>query len=238
MNRQLRKVDNPAIDRDPKQRTLMSNVYDRIRRDVLDGELRPGIRLRFEEMKLRYGVGLSPLREALTRLAAEKLVILEEHKGFRVSPISKEDLLDILFMRKQIDAMGICMAIASGDDRWESGIVASLHELGKRRSLGPDGRIDPEWEARHRAFHFSLVAACGSPRLLQVHDLLCDQADRYRRLSHTYPTEERDHFAEHSEIARAALARDQEMAGLLIRRHLERTVEILLGEDGALAIIE
>lgn len=217
--------------RQVKQRTLMSDVYDRLRRDLLDGELKPGERLRFEELKAQYGVGLSPLREALTRLAAEKLVLLEEHKGFRVAPISKSDLLDILFMRKEIESMGIRLSIQRGDDRWEANVLAAIHELKKRKSLTPEGHIDPEWELRHRAFHYSLVAACGSPRLLQMRDLLFDQADRYRRLSHHYPKEVRDHLAEHIELADTVMARDAEAAAFLIKRHLERTVQILLSAD-------
>ena len=218
---------------DARQRTLMADVYGRLRREVLDGVLKPGSRLRFDEMRARYGVGISPLREALTRLAAEKLVTLEEHKGFRVSPISSNDLRDILFMRKEIEAMGIRLSIAKGDDRWEAGIVAALHELGKRRSVGVDGRMDTEWEERHRTYHFSLVSCCGSPRLLQIRELLTDQSDRYRRLSHTYPTEKRDHLTEHTELADAVVARDADAAVFLIRRHLDRTVQILMAEREA-----
>ena len=62
---------DPSGKADVRQKTLMADVYGRLRRDVLDGELKPGSRLRFEEMKAKYGVGISPLREALTRLAAE-----------------------------------------------------------------------------------------------------------------------------------------------------------------------
>lgn len=211
-----------------QQRTLMSNVYDRLRQDLLDGQLKPGMRLRFEDLKAWYGMGLSPLREALNRLAAEKLVELEEHKGFRVAPISKADLLDILFMRKEIESMAIRLSIEKGDDKWEAGVVAAIHELNKRDSLTPEGRIDPEWEVRHRAFHYSLVSACGSKRLLQIRDLLFDHADRYRRLSHHYPKEVRDHAAEHDGIAKAVVARDAEAATYLIKKHFTRTVEILL----------
>ncbi|MDF8357671.1 FCD domain-containing protein [Ensifer adhaerens] len=221
-----------ANEKQTKQRTLMSDVYDRLRRDVLDGVLKPGARLRFEELRSHYGVGLSPLREALTRLSAEKLVLLEEHKGFRVAPISKADLLDILFMRKEIESMGIRLSIQHGDDRWEGGVVAAIHELRKRKSLDDEGRIDSEWELRHKAFHYSLVSACGSPRLLQVRDLLFDHADRYRRLSHHYPAEVRDHLAEHIELSDAVVARDADAACYLIKRHLERTVQILLGDKG------
>ncbi|MDO9413891.1 MAG: FCD domain-containing protein [Pseudolabrys sp.] len=218
----------PTIADPIRQRTLMSNVYDRLRQDLLDGQLKPGMRLRFEDLKAWYGIGLSPLREALNRLAAEKLVELEEHKGFRVAPISKADLLDILFMRKEIESMGIRLAIEKGDDRWEANILATTHELRKRESLTPEGRIDPEWEARHRAFHFSLVSACGSKRLLEVRDLLFDHADRYRRLSHHYPMEARDHALEHDDIAKAVVSRDAEAATYLIKRHFSRTVDILL----------
>lgn len=208
----------------------MANVYDRLRQDILDGILKPGARLRFEELKAQYCVGLSPLREALTRLAAENLVSLEEHKGFRVAAISKSDLLDLVFVRKEVEATAIRLSIEKGDDRWESGVVAAIHALGKRPSLTPEGRIDPEWEVRHKAFHESLASACGSPRLLQLRELLVDHADRYRRLSHTYPSERRDHLAEHTEIADAVVKRDADAATYLIKRHLERTVEILLAD--------
>lgn len=224
-----RQSDRPASAR--KTRTLMANVYDRLRRDILDGAVRPGQRLRLEELKEHYGIGLSPLREALTRLAAEKLVLLEEHKGFRVSPISRHDLLDILFMRRQIEAMGVRLSIEHGDDHWEAVVLAAIHELKKRASLLPDGNIDPEWEARHKAFHFSLVSACNSPRLLQVRELLADHADRYRRLSHRYPREVRDHLSEHITIADAVVSRDAETAVALVQQHLQTTVQILLAAD-------
>lgn len=218
--------------RDPAQtgggRTLTSSVYDRLRSDIVDGVLHAGARLRFEELKECYGVGLSPLREALTRLTAEKLVELEEHKGFRVAPISRSDLNDLLFMRQEIEALAISRSIERGDDKWETGIVAATHALGKRESLSTDGKVDEEWERRHRAFHESLVSACASPRLLIHRSQLTDHADRYRRLSHHYHEAGRDHWAEHCALSEAVLARDAEAAKYLIRKHLARTVEIIL----------
>lgn len=214
------------------RKTLMGSVYDRLRRDIVEGELRPGARLRFEELKDNYGVGLSPLREALTRLAAEGLVILEEHKGFHVAPLYRNDLQDLLFIRQEVEALAIRRSIERGDDQWEANIVAAIHALGKRQSLSPDGHVDEEWELRHRTFHDSLVAACNSPRLLLFRAQLTNQADRYRRLSHHYQSAGRDHSAEHCALADAVVARDASQADLLIRSHLERTVQILLeGND-------
>jgi GntR family transcriptional regulator, carbon starvation induced regulator len=217
-----------AVQAAQKQRTLSADVYSRIRKDLLDGVLRPGERLRFEELREVYGVGLSPLREALTRLAGEELVLLEEHKGFRVAPISRSDLLDIAFMRKEIETMGVRLAIQRGDDRWEANVVRAIHELSKRPTLTAEGRVDPEWEQRHRAFHVSLVEGCGSPRLLQIHNLLLDHADRYLRLSHYYSMRPRDSLSEHVDIADAVVVRDADLACALINRHLERTVDTLL----------
>lgn len=212
-------------------KTLMASVYDRLRADIVDGIRRPGDKMRFEELRESYGVGLSPLREALTRLASEKLVILEEHKGFRVAPISRRDLQDLLFMRQEVEVLGIRRSIERGDDQWEAGIVAAIHALSKRQSLTPDGHIDPEWENRHRSFHDSLVAACDSPRLLLFREQLTDHADRYRRLSHHYYSAGRDHLGEHQAIADAVVSRHADEAEKMIREHLARTVEIILSGD-------
>lgn len=209
-------------------RTRAASVYGGLRRDVVRGRWKPGAWLRMEELKSSYDVGLSPLREALMKLTSDGLLVLEEHKGFRVAPVSKAQLLDITNMRKELEAMAIRLSIANGDDRWESGIVAALHELAKRNKIGPEGLVDDEWERRHHAFHDALTAACGSEWLQRFRSQLYDQADRYRRLAVQYLRAPRDDLGEHKEIAAAVLARDVEGSTYLIRRHLDLTCQILL----------
>lgn len=209
-------------------RTRSADAYGELRRDIVRCLWKPGVRLRFEELKAHYDLGLSPLREALMKLASEGLVQLEEHKGFRVAPVSRADLIDITNMRKELEALAIRQSIANGNDRWEAGIVAALHELAKRSKVGPDGLVDDEWEARHHAFHDALTAASGSEWLQRFRAQLYDQADRYRRVAVQYLHAPRDDLAEHREIAEAVLARDTEAAVFLSRRHLDRTCQILL----------
>lgn len=221
----------PAVELIQKGRTRTSEVYNVLRRDILECRLKPGARLRSDELRLQYEIGLSPLREALMKLASDGLVVLEEHKGFRVAPVSKSDLLDITFLRKEHDSMGIKLSIEKGGDRWEANIVAALHELRRRDKIGADGLVDAEWEVRHRAFHYSLVAACGSPWLLHFRDLLYDQADRYRRLAVQYLSAPRDDVAEHQELANAVLERNVDASIFLVRRHLDRTIQIVLAGD-------
>ncbi len=223
-----------SIDVVRKGKTRTSEIYGELRKDILECRLKPGARLRSDELKAQYDIGLSPLREALMKLASDGLVVLEEHKGFRVASVSKSDLLDVTFLRKELDSTGIKLSIEKGGDRWEANIVAALHELSRRKKIGDDGLIDSEWEVRHRAFHYSLVAACGSPWLLHFRDQLYDLADRYRRLSVQYLQAARDDLAEHQEIASAVLARDTDASVFLIRRHLDATIRIVLAGDPAL----
>jgi len=220
------KVAGATVERGGRTRT--AGAYEELRRDIVRSLWKPGARLRFEELKAHYDTGLSPLREALMKLASDGLVELEEHKGFRVAPVSRAGLVDITNMRKELESMAIRLSIAHGDDHWEAGIVAALHELAKRSKLGPDGLVDDEWEARHRAFHNALTAASGSEWLQRFRSQLYDQADRYRRVAVHYMHAPRDDLVEHREIADAVLARDTEAAVFLSRRHLDRTCQILL----------
>ena len=75
--------------------TLASDVLHRLREDIISCVLKPGEKLRFEALRDIYGVSFSTLREALSRLASEQLVVAEGQRGFSVAPISEEDLHDV-----------------------------------------------------------------------------------------------------------------------------------------------
>lgn len=217
-----------GVAEDQPGRTRAAEVVEAIRADILNARLLPGERLMFEALKERFNVGVSPLREALTRIAAEGLVTLEEHKGFRVAPVSRADLTDLVRLRGELEALAIRWSIENGDDRWEAGILATMHELGKKQKITPAGEIDMAWEAIHQRFHTSLVAACGSERTLAFRQVLGDQAMRYRRLSVRYLTAPRDDLGEHRELAQIVIERRATEAVDLIKGHFSRTAEIIL----------
>ena len=213
---------------DQPGRTRAAEVVEAIRADILNAKLLPGERLMFEALKERFGVGVSPLREALTRIAAEGLVTLEEHKGFRVAAVSRADLTDLVRLRGELEALAIRWSIENGDDRWEAGILATMHELGKKQKITVTGEIDMAWEAIHNRFHTSLVAACNSERTMAFRQVLSDQATRYRRLSVRYLTAPRNDLGEHRELAEVVMERRAGDAAELIKRHFSRTAEIIL----------
>ena len=208
-------------------RTIASDVFDELRSDILECRLTPGARLRFKDLRSRYGSGLSPLREALMRLVTDDLVILEDHKGFRVAPVSQEELVDIAMTWFELEALGIRQSIKKGDDRWAANIQARFKELSRKRMRTPEGTLDPAWEPHNLAFHESLYAACGSPSLMRFCRTLSQRFSRYRRLW-ARGSHKRNIAKEHEDLCRAVLDRDAAAAVAALRVHRTRTIRDLL----------
>jgi GntR family carbon starvation induced transcriptional regulator len=210
-----------------------SHVMLQLKQDILTGYFYPGEKLRMARLKERYHVGISPLREALSQLLIEQLVIVENQRGFRVHPISKEEMLDIYETRASIEALCIGLAIERGDDEWEAGIIAAAHTMHKYSGLLEK---DPhEWERRHQAFHTAIAEGCQSPTLLHVRRSLYEKASRYRNLwlkknmvnSSVFDANQK----EHSALIDALLSHDADQAKSLIREHLLSPSRILQVTD-------
>ena len=120
------------IENPPK--TLAEAVYIRLRQDILSGKLKPGSKLRFAEIAKSYDAGISTLRESLSRLTADRLVIAEGQRGYRVSPISLSELWDITRLRADLESAALQEAIDVGTDAWEGEVLSYLHRLMKLES--------------------------------------------------------------------------------------------------------
>lgn len=208
-------------------RTLALEVFERLRADILSGKLAPGTKLRFEDLRSAYGVGLSPLREALSRLAENRLVVSVGQRGFRVPAVSVEEIRDIAMVRKEIEGLALRLAIQNGNDGWEGRVVAARHKLTVLERNNRDVSEDL-WEFRHREFHKTLVSACNSQSLVHLHGLLCDQFDRYRRLSAKSRLPNSPRPLVHQRITDAALARDADLAVKLLHDHIDQATALIV----------
>jgi DNA-binding GntR family transcriptional regulator len=209
---------------DAAPKTLSDAAYRTIRNDLLGGRYEPDTRLPVEQLKLTYGIGASPLREALSRLTSEGLVTLEGQRGFRTASVSLRELDDITRTRILLETRALADGIENGHDAWEAGIVAAHYQLAKfdRQREGFE-----EWERRNRAFHRALVAGCDSRWLLQFLSTLYDQHERYRRMALAHPELPRNVADEHKQLMEATLARDAERATAILSEHIGRTAEII-----------
>jgi DNA-binding GntR family transcriptional regulator len=224
-------IDDSFAERSAQKRTLASAAYDHLCRDVVHGVLKPGDKLRFNQLVESYGFGVSTLREALTRMMGDGLVVLEDQRGFTVSPVSREQLLDLLQMRLLLEEQAIRLSIERGGVEWEVGVMSAFHRLFKADGAGDDPRLTEDWERCHADFHRALLAGCGSPLLLQMRETLFRQGERYRRLYQKYVARERDHLGEHRLIMEAAQRRDADETVRLVTAHLRKTVEDVLHSD-------
>jgi DNA-binding GntR family transcriptional regulator len=225
----MQDVDSTHSESRDSARTLVERAYSSLRREILEGALEPGAKLRTEELRQRYKIGASTLREALTRLLGEALVTAEGQRGFRVAPISVDDFSDLTNVRKMIETEALRQAMIAGDDAWESRVVAAYYRLSKieeRIRDEPEPLAQP-FEERNREFHFALISACPSIWLHRIYGLLYQQSERYRRISLVNRVMPRDVHAEHKAIFEAVLARDIDRACRLTDDHIDRTLSVL-----------
>ena len=208
-----------------------TRTYEALRQEILSGKYPPGSRLRIDLLSDSHGVSLGAVREALSRLTSEGLVVSEPQRGFLIAPLSKADLADLTSVRVEIETRCLARSIQVGDVAWEGRVLSALHQMSRTPMQGSAPGINPAWARLHAEFHDALVAACDNQWWLRLRHQLFLHAERYRYLPAPFVRTDRDVDAEHRAIAQAAIARDAEGATEALARHLQRTADILLGPE-------
>lgn len=212
-------------------KSSISRVVTQLREDLISVVIEPGAKLRIASLADKYEANPGAVREALSRLVSEGLVVAEDQKGFRASPVSASFLTDIMSTRVFVEVEALRRSIAFGDTDWEANVLAATHRLSKVEQLDPDtGAITARWRNLHRQYHDALIAHCGSPTLLQVQSQLFSQTERYRCLqgSLSQGGKLRDGDNEHNQIAELVVARNFVAASAALERHYHKTVQLLL----------
>jgi DNA-binding GntR family transcriptional regulator len=209
-------------------RSQASFAYQRIRAEILAGRRAPGERLKILDLAQALEVSPGAVREALSRLVPQQLVVAQDQRGFVVAPLSVEDLLDLTEVRCEIESAALRRAVARGDDAWEARVIVAGHRLVRASSSVEPHAPHAEWVDRHMEFHAALVSACGSRRLLDLHAQLYEQSERYRGLSARVESH-RDVTAEHQALVDAALDRDADGLVGLMTDHIRATTALIVG---------
>lgn len=210
--------------------TQTDQAYALLHAEILSCRLAPGSKITISELAARYGFSPGAVREALSRLAAERLAVATAQKGYSVADVSADELSDLTRTRILIEQQCLRIAIGHGDLEWETSIVAAYHRLNRVPVAlpGDASRLNPDWAAAHTTFHSALAGGCDSPWLLTLRAMLYAQSERYRYLSVALANERRDLDAEHKSLLDACLARNADLAAELIDIHLTRTSRIVL----------
>lgn len=208
-------------------RTLIERAYAQLRDDIIEGRLSPNEKLRVEHLKAHYQVGAGTLREAITRLVSDALVVAEGQRGFRVAPIALDDLNDLTQLRLHIEIDALRQSIRRGDAAWRARLQQCFDELSAfEQPIRTEHRA--RWELLNARFHETLTSAHESPWTVMVLRLLSRQGERYRRYAIGLGESGRDVHAEHREIFEYAMAGMEARAALALEAHIRATPDLLM----------
>lgn len=222
-----------ADDKSAPSETVGELAYRQLRADILFGRLAPSERLRLDRVSQRYRTSISTMRELLSRLSSEGLIVAEGQRGFQVAPVSADGFREVAAMRLLLEGHSIEQSFAAGALDWEGRVVAAHHKLAvmERRMLGDDRR-DPElWKRCDWEYHHALISACGSALLMQTHAAIYDKYLRYQMVAVVF----RGEIAaqEHQRLLECALARDAGSARDILVAHVQGCVDHALRDEAA-----
>lgn len=210
-------------------RSQATFAYEAIRGDILSGRHTPDQKLKIQDIATELSVSPGAVREALSRLVPEQLVVSWDQRGFAVAPLSISDLEELTDLRCEIEEIALRKSVENGDIDWEAGLLAANHRLASIPMVLDRGRMitNPDWIAAHSAFHTALIASCGNRRLLALHAQLYEQSERYRGLTADLKTT-RSVADEHQQILDLALARQSDRLVEAMKSHLRKTTRLIV----------
>ena len=202
-----------------------ASTYQSIKRDIIFGDLAPASKLKLETLRKNYNASMSTLRETLNRLASEGFVDALDQRGFFVTPVSKEDLMEVANLRVLLECHALKLSIDNGDTDWEGNLVSAHHKLSsmEQKMLSGDDSHKENWKRYDWEFHLALIEACGSRNLISLHSVLYDKYLRYQMLMLTHRGQEA--ADEHKKMLEAALDRNVEAAKKTLTVHIEKGLE-------------
>lgn len=218
-------------------RSITEHTYRQLKAELLQCRLKPGSRLRTNELSARFNVSLSGIREALSRLSAEGLVEADPQRGFRATPLSPQDLANLADAAIAIDAICVRQSLLKGDRAWEQRLLKARDRVigSSVTSSYGEGTLNMQFMADHHEFHQVLISACDNVWMLKMRDTCNLQAERYRQLCVSRGPSLDQIKSGYVEIAEAAIARDADRTVALMegqfRRNAQRFLDALQDLD-------
>lgn len=179
--------------------TTAQHALDRLRRAIVARELRPGQRVRQEEVAERIGVSIAPVREALRVLEQEGQVTYKPRRGYFVTELRVEDLEEIYELRAVLEGRAARRALPALDQASLERIEIAAKDC---RNAAKAGDVAAELEANRR-FHFGLLESPDQVHAMRLIRLLWDSTEAYRAMYYNVPAERRAAVEAHERILHA-----------------------------------
>ncbi|MGH2691806.1 MAG: GntR family transcriptional regulator [Actinomycetota bacterium] len=203
--------------------SAVERVYRAMREAILSGDYPPRFPLRVNEVAARNGVSSIPVREALRRLEAERLVESVANKGARVADLSFPELADAYRLRILLETEAVRLGFPDLTEEDLEGMRRLIEDMSR---LWREGRTEDAHEA-HRRLHFLVYEKAGSTWLLHVIGSIWDHTERHRRLAMRWGGGPEDLGRYHEELLGALVGRDLDKAIEAVRQHFGRPLRLI-----------
>ena len=216
------------ITRIPKQR-VGDIVYQMLRQGILDQTFRPGDRLELEELAQKLDVSVTPVKDAVNRLATEGLVDVRARSGTFVSRISVEDLAETLEIRCALETHAAVRAAELATDT----DISRLRDLFEKMSKSiHDNQERVQHEEWNRRFHQIIVEVGGNRKLIDLYNSLNAHITmaRVHYASEAWRGRLPQETVEHSRILECLRRRDGIGAAQALREHIQSAAQSLVSD--------
>lgn len=204
----------------PARQTAHEMALVSLRAQLASGALRPGDRIRQEQLAVELGTSVVPVREALTTLQAEGLVRHVPHRGFRVASLSLDELSETYLIRRLLEDDVVRTATTQLRDEHFATLRAAADDMER---LAGDGNVSAMIEANRR-FHFALFEAARRPRTVDFIRILWQTTDAYRSMYYGQDLARQRVNREHRSIIEALEVGDVDRAIRELEEHRQHAV--------------
>lgn len=198
----------------------VDDIYSEVKRMAVGFRLRPGDRLNEGALARSLGVSRTPLREALNRLVAERMVEFRPGTGFFCRTLEPQAIFDLYELRTVIETATVRLACERADDPALGALKAQLFGTG----LDVAGLTIAEATARDEAFHVGIARAAGNVEMAAQLERINERI-RYIRWVSMSMGMVRNSKVEHIGIMNALLDRDGDRASEIVMRHISRRMD-------------
>ena len=207
-------------------RPLREIVYEELKREILVGEIAPGTRMMEIELADEMGVSRTPVREAIRKLEKEGLVTIEPRKGAYASDVSIKDMVDVLEVREDLEAMAAAMAAQKVNKDEKQALIEATMEY---KEAVESERTEDIIRCDEK-FHQLIVNYSGNKTLIQLFSQVQELALRFRYLYYDDFSRYERMPMEHREIEEAILSGDYEKARVAAGEHVKKLKQFVIDE--------
>ena len=201
-------------------------LYGQLREGILSGAFPPGRVLRQEELSRRFGASRVPLREAMTRLEAEGLVVLRPRRGYAVLSLEPSEIREIFELRAVVEEHLGGVAAKTRTAKDIAGVLQALSRMERIAAKSP--KQTDKWLDANSEFHTRLLASAHRRHAGRFAGMLRDQVEPYIRIEIGLTKEVMQAAGEHREMFEALEAGDTLRLQRLCRQHCENTASRLI----------